>query len=80
MIVPIAVMVLSMPLFLYVTGEGDISVGSDPLRYCGLSCLLWQYCGLKSCIPGDRLEELMSSFLQGAGRSCLHDFPRAGAG
>jgi tetracycline resistance efflux pump len=68
MIVPIAVMVLSMPLFLYVTGEGDISAGS------GSTSVLWAVLSALAVVWIEvlytrraRLEELMSSFLQGAG-------------
>ena len=68
MIVPIAVMVLSMPLFLYVTGEGDISSGS------GSTSVLWAVLSALAVLWIEvlytrraRLEELMSSFLQGAG-------------
>jgi Na+/H+ antiporter NhaC len=68
MIVPIAVMVLSMPLFLYVTGEGDISAGS------GSTSVLWAVLSALAvvwievlCTRRARLEDLMSSFLQGAG-------------
>lgn len=68
MIVPIAVMVLSMPLFLYVTGEGDISAGS------GSTSVLWAVLSALAVVWIEvlytrraRLEELMRSFLQGAG-------------
>ena len=68
MIAPIAVMVLSMPLFLYVTGEGDISAGS------GSTSVLWAVLSALAVLWIEvlytrraRLEELMSSFLQGAG-------------
>ncbi len=68
MIVPIAVMVLSMPLFLYVTGEGDISAGS------GSTSVLWAVLSALAVVWIEvlytrraRLEELMASFLQGAG-------------
>lgn len=68
MIVPIAVMVLSMPLFLYITGEGDISAGS------GSTSVLWAVLSALAVLWIEvlysrraRLEELMSSFLQGAG-------------
>ena len=68
MIVPIAAMVLSMPIFLYVTGEGDISAGS------GSTSVLWAVLFALSVLWIEllvnrraRLEELMSSFFQGAG-------------
>ena len=68
MIVPIAAMVLSMPVFLYITGEGDISAGS------GSTSVLWAVLSALSVLwievlvnRRTRLEELMSSFLQGAG-------------
>ncbi len=68
MIVPIAVMVLSMPLFLYITGDGDISAGS------GSTSVLWAVLSSLAVLWIEvlysrraRLEELMSSFLQGAG-------------
>ena len=68
MIAPIAVMVLSMPLFLYVTGEGDISAGS------GSTSVLWAVLSALAVLWIEalytrraRLEELMSCFLQGAG-------------
>ena len=68
MIVPIAVMVLSMPLFLYVTGEEDISAGS------GSTSVLWAVLSALAVLWIEVLytrrawlEELMSSFLQGAG-------------
>ena len=68
MIVPIAVMVLSMPLFLYITGDGDISAGS------GSTSALWAVLSSLAVLWIEvlysrraRLEELMSSFLQGAG-------------
>ena len=68
MVVPIAVMVLSMPLFLFITGEGDISAGS------GSTSVLWAVLSALAalwievlCNRRARLEELMSSFLQGAG-------------
>ena len=68
MIVPIAAMVLSMPIFLYITGEGDISAGS------GSTSVLWAVLFALSVLWIEllvnrraRLEELMSSFFQGAG-------------
>ena len=68
MIVPIAVMVLSMPVFLYITGEGDIGAGS------GSTSVLWSVLSALSVLwlqvllnGRARLEDLMSSFLQGAG-------------
>ncbi len=68
MIVPIAVMVLSMPLSLYITGDGDITAGS------GSTSVLWAVLlALASCwllVLFDRrgnLDELMRTFLRGAG-------------
>ena len=68
MIVPIAAMVLSMPIFLYITGGGDISAGS------GSTSVLWAVLFALSVLWIEllvnrraRLEELMSSFFQGAG-------------
>lgn len=68
MIVPIAVMVVAMPLGLYVTGEGDISAGS------GSTSVLWAVLGalLTSWIlvlqqKRSTVEELMQVFLKGAG-------------
>jgi len=68
MIVPIAVMVVAMPLGLYVTGEGDISAGS------GSTSVLWAVLGalLTSWIlvlqqKRSSVEELMQVFLKGAG-------------
>ena len=68
MIVPIAAMVLSMPIFLYITGEGDISAGS------GSTSVLWAVLSALSVLWVElfvnrraRLEEMMSSFLEGAG-------------
>jgi len=68
MIVPIAAMILSMPLFLYVTGEGNISAGS------GSKSVLWAVLSALTVLWIEvlytrraGLQELMSSFLQGAG-------------
>lgn len=68
MIVPIAVMVLSMPLSLYITGDGDITAGS------GSTSVLWAVLlALASCwllVLFDRrgnVDELMRTFLRGAG-------------
>ena len=68
MIAPIAVMVLSMPLSLYITGDGDITAGS------GSTSVLWAVLlALASCwllVLFDRrsnLDELMRTFLRGAG-------------
>ncbi|MEX0963819.1 MAG: Na+/H+ antiporter NhaC family protein [Pseudohongiellaceae bacterium] len=68
MILPIVVMVLSMPLGLYVTGDGDISAGS------GSTSVLWAvlaalvtswFLVLQQRRMG--LDELMQTFLKGAG-------------
>jgi len=68
MIVPIAVMVLSMPVSLYVTGNGDISAGS------GSTSVLWAVLIALSCLWGQvlmarrsRFDDLMNTFLRGAG-------------
>ncbi len=68
MIVPIAVMVLSMPLGLYVTGDGDLSAGS------GSTSVLWAVLAALVtswllALQQKRLdlEELMQIFLKGAG-------------
>ena len=68
MILPIAVMVLSMPLSLYITGDGDISAGS------GSSAVLWAVLlallTLWIMVLSSRraaLDVLMNTFLQGAG-------------
>ena len=68
MIAPIAVMVLSMPLALYITGDGDITAGS------GSTSVLWAVLlALASCwllVLFDRrgnVDELMRTFLRGAG-------------
>ena len=68
MIVPIAVMVLSMPVSLYVTGNGDISAGS------GSTSVLWAVLLALSCLWGQvlmarrsRFDDLMNTFLRGAG-------------
>lgn len=68
MIVPIAVMVLSMPISLYVTGNGDISAGS------GSTSVLWAVLAALFCLWGQvlmarrsQLEDLMNTFLRGAG-------------
>ncbi len=68
MIAPIAVMVLSMPLSLYITGDGDITAGS------GSTSVLWAVLlALASCWllvlfdRRDSVDELMRTFLRGAG-------------
>ena len=68
MLLPIAVMVLSMPIGLYLTGDGDISAGS------GSTSVLWAVLLAMSALwllvlTGRRgkLDMLMNSFLQGAG-------------
>lgn len=68
MIAPIAVMVLSMPLSLYITGDGDITAGS------GSTSVLWAVLlALASCWllvlfdRRDNVDELMRTFLRGAG-------------
>ena len=68
MLVPIAVMVLSMPLSLYITGEGNISAGS------GSTSVLWAVLmalfslWVLVLISGNgKLDLLMGAFLKGAG-------------
>ena len=68
MIAPIAVMVLSMPLSLYITGDGDITAGS------GSTSVLWAVLLALACcwalVLFDRrgnVDELMRTFLRGAG-------------
>lgn len=68
MIAPIAVMVLSMPAALYITGSGDITAGS------GSTSVLWAVLLALACcwllVLLDRrshLDELMRNFLRGAG-------------
>ncbi len=68
MIVPIAVMVLAMPLGLYVTGEGNMADGS------GSTAVFWAVLAAIAAVWGlslfggrSRLDELMQVFLKGAG-------------
>ena len=68
MIAPIAVMVLSMPLALYITGDGNITAGS------GSTSVLWAVLLALACcwllVLFDRrgnVDELMRTFLRGAG-------------
>ncbi len=68
MIAPIAVMVLSMPVSLYITGDGDITAGS------GSTSVLWAVLLALACcwalVLFDRrgnVDELMRTFLRGAG-------------
>lgn len=68
MIVPIAVMVFAMPLGLYITGDGVISDGS------GSTSVLWAvlaalFTAWALVIAGGRakIDELMQTFLKGAG-------------
>lgn len=68
MIIPIAVMVISMPLGLYVTGNGAISEGS------GSTSVLWAVLAALAAAwilalgsKRARVEELMQIFLKGAG-------------
>ena len=68
MIAPIAVMVVSMPASLYITGNGDILAGS------GSTSVLWAVLLALACcwmlVLFDRrshLDELMRTFLRGAG-------------
>lgn len=68
MIAPIAVMVLSMPISLYITGDGDMTAGS------GSTSVLWAVLLALACcwalVLFDRrgnVDELMRTFLRGAG-------------
>ncbi len=68
MVIPIAVMVFSMPLSLYITGAGDITAGSGSTSVLWAVLLallvLWLmvFSGKRA-----RLDELMNIFLKGAG-------------
>lgn len=68
MIIPIAVMVLSMPLSLYITGNGDISAGSGSTSVLWAVLLalfvLWMMVLFRRRL---RLDVLMNTFLKGAG-------------
>ncbi|HAS49578.1 MAG TPA: C4-dicarboxylate ABC transporter [Gammaproteobacteria bacterium] len=68
MIVPIVVMVISMPLGLYVSGGGDISAGSGStsVLWAVLAALVTSW-GLTLQQGRMGLEELMQIFLKGAG-------------
>jgi tetracycline resistance efflux pump len=68
MIVPIAVMVISMPLGLIVTGNGDLSAGSGStsVLWAVLAALVTSW-GLALQKKRLSLEELMQIFLKGAG-------------
>ena len=68
MIVPIMVMVISMPLGLYVTGDGDLSAGSGStsVLWAVLAALVTSW-GLTLQQGRLSLEELMQIFLKGAG-------------
>ncbi len=68
MVIPIAVMVLSMPLGLYITGEGSMSAGS------GSTSVLWAVLAgvgsawvLALLDRRARVDELMQTFFKGAG-------------
>ena len=68
MIIPIAVMVLSMPLSLYITGDGDITAGSGSTSVLWAVLLalfvLWMMVLMHR---RTRLDALMNTFLKGAG-------------
>lgn len=68
MIVPIAVMVISMPIGLIVTGDGDLSAGSGStsVLWAVLAALVTSW-GLALQQKRMNLEELMQIFLKGAG-------------
>lgn len=68
MILPIAVMVLSMPLSLYITGAGDITAGSGSTSVLWAVLLALAVLWLMVLVAGRaRLDELMNTFLKGAG-------------
>ena len=68
MIVPIAVMVIGMPLGLFVTGDGNLSAGSGStsVLWAVLAALVTSW-GLALQQSRLNLEELMQVFLKGAG-------------
>lgn len=68
MIVPIAIMVVSMPLSLYITGNGDLSAGSGStsVLWAVLAALVSSWILVLQQHRLD-LEELMKIFLKGAG-------------
>ncbi len=68
MIVPITIMVISMPLGLYVTGDGDLSAGSGStsVLWAVLAALVSSWALVLQQKRLD-LEELMQIFLKGAG-------------
>ena len=68
MIVPIAVMVIGMPLGLFVTGDGNLSAGSGStsVLWAVLAALVTSW-GLALQQSRLNLEELMQIFLKGAG-------------
>ncbi|MBT8147946.1 MAG: C4-dicarboxylate ABC transporter, partial [Gammaproteobacteria bacterium] len=68
MIIPIAIMVVSMPLSLYVTGDGDLSAGSGSTSVLWAVLLALASAWLLTLV--DRrmdVEGLMLTFLKGAG-------------
>ena len=68
MVLPIAVMVLSMPASLYITGDGDISAGSGSMSV--LWAVLFALFVLWAMVLPTRrlrLDALMNTFLKGAG-------------
>lgn len=68
MIVPIMVMVISMPLGLFVTGDGNLSLGSGStsVLWAVLAALVTSW-GLALQQRRSSLEQLMQIFLKGAG-------------
>jgi tetracycline resistance efflux pump len=68
MILPIAVMVLAMPLGLYVTGDGVISdgSGSKSVLWAVLAALFTSW-ALVLAAGRSKIDELMQTFLKGAG-------------
>jgi tetracycline resistance efflux pump len=68
MTAPIAVMVIGMPLGLFVTGDGDLSAGSGStsVLWAVLAALVTSW-GLALQQRRLNLEELMQTFLKGAG-------------
>ena len=68
MVLPIAVMVLSMPLGLYITGDGDLTAGSGStsVLWAVLAALLtaWTLVLFQGV---HKLDDLIQTFLRGAG-------------
>lgn len=68
MLIPIGVMIVSMPIGLYITGEGALSAGSGSTSVLWAVLLaLFSAWGLSLWYRRARVEELMQLFLKGAG-------------